>query len=114
MGGFIKAECECGFKTEFMAGSGKDNFDEVCYAPAICPNCRELVVGNYMDKAPTCGKCNGAICFYNDPDMQEGSDNRPSDQAGKKDPIFILPSVKCRCPKCGQNEMRFKHIGCWA
>lgn len=113
MGGIIKVECTCGFETDYMGGSGKENFEEVCYAPALCQNCRELIIGNYMDATLTCEKCSGKIIYYNAPELHEGT-KRGSDADSKKRPaLFILPSEKCECPRCGQKNLSFTHVGCW-
>ncbi len=114
MGGIIKATCQCGFQTEFMGGSGKDNFDEVCHAPALCSSCSELIVANYMNEASACEKCGKPLIFYNEPKLQENSSNDLNNSPDQRDPIFILPSEKCLCPKCNKKELQFIHVGCWA
>ncbi len=113
MGGIINVVCKCGFKTDYMGGSGKENFDKVCYAPALCRNCHLLIVGNYIDENSTCEKCDGEIIYYNDPQLQATSENTNTFENLNRPELFILPSVKCECPKCGQKEMRFTHVGCW-
>ncbi len=113
MGGIIKAECECGYHTEFMGGSGKHNFKEVCFAPALCQSCHEIIVGNYIDDKLNCEKCNSEIVYYNNPQLQEGTELKSNVSPVKSEEIFILPSEKCLCPKCGRKEMAFKHVGCW-
>ncbi len=110
MGGIIKAGCECGFETDFMGGSGSEDFETVCKAPALCLNCKKFIVENYMDKNAVCPDCKGNIIYYDDPDLQDTDDAQPSTDTT----IFILPDVKCLCPECGKKQMTFKHIGCWA
>ena len=48
MGGIIKAICECGFETDFAAGSSASNYKTVCNAPALCLKCRQFTVKNYF------------------------------------------------------------------
>ncbi len=112
MGGIIKVNCECGFETDFMGGSGSENFETVCKAPALCLSCNKFVVENYMDKGVVCPDCKGKITYYDDVNLQEREGEEG--EAPVKTTIFILPDAKCLCPKCGKKQMKFKHVGCWA
>ena len=64
MGSILKAKCECGFKTKFPGGAGKVDFNEKCNFPAICENCKEFVVINYLAKYHRCPKCRKKVKFY--------------------------------------------------
>ena len=115
MGGIIKAVCECGFETDFMGGSGGRNFNEVCYAPALCPACKTFFVENYTKDDPVCPKCSGAITFYDASMLQAGGGGATTQaEAGTETPsLFILPRTLCFCPKCEKMTMKFIHTGCW-
>ncbi len=112
MGGIIKAICECGFKTDFIAGSTSTNYNEVCNAPALCLNCRNFLVKNYLSDYKICPVCNNSITFYNDPCLQKKnkSNNSYINNFIKTD--FILPDTECLCPECSNTKMRFVRISC--
>jgi len=115
VGGIIKAVCACGFETDFMGGSGRQNVDEVCYAPALCPACKIFLVENYMKENPVCPKCDAAIMFYDSSALQAGRNDRqtPAEENIAAPGLFILPRTSCFCPKCEKMTMKFIHTGCW-
>ena len=112
MGGFIKAKCECGFETDFMGGSSRETMDTVCNAPAICLNCNTFLVLNYLSKDTLCPHCKGKVTFYDDSNLLE--EDTAQRRSSFKADYFILPNVRCLCPKCKKKQMSFKHVGCWA
>lgn len=120
MGGIINAKCKCGFESGgIFAGGGMRNFARVCNVPALCENCRDLVVVNYIRKDLKCPKCRKRVVVYNDPILQQARKK----VAGESDIFswfidklkcsFVLPDVYYLCPKCGKKRMRFIDIGCW-
>lgn len=57
MGVHLIAKCECGFIDGACLGADVIDFQTKCYAPAICLNCYEFTVKNYLSKRPRCSKC---------------------------------------------------------
>ena len=122
MGGMIQARCACGYESDIIgAGGGFLNFTDTCDAPALCPDCRILVVRNYANKFSRCPDCGKKVIFYNDPVLQITSE-KPGDRHGgdifnwfveKKNERFRLPDTEYLCPACGEFEMRFFDCGCW-
>ena len=67
MGSILNAECVCGYRREgLFMGAGMLDFEKVCSAPAFCENCHEVVLADYLAKAPKCPKCKGKPIFYDD------------------------------------------------
>jgi len=120
MGTIISAECECGFEPgEIFAGGGMFDFAGVCDVPALCENCREFVVVNYLGRSPKCPKCRKKVIAYNDPILQTKRDKTGSGSdvfhwfIEKSNVSFVLPDDYYLCPKCGKKRMRFFDVGCW-
>jgi len=120
MGGIIRAICKCGFESDkIFAGSGFRNFQTVCAAPAICLNCRRLLIKDYMKKQEKCPDCGREVTFYTDPSLQAqmNESKKPEDifswhlSDGMGD--FQLPNTQYLCPKCGKMTLTFILIGNW-
>lgn len=116
MGSILKASCPCGFASEFAAGGGIHTFNELCNAPAICPNCKDFLVLNFFDRPFSCPNCEKVIVFYDNVSLQEKTketlpiifawDIRDKDK-------FILPAKKYYCPQCQKINLEFADVGCW-
>ena len=51
MGSILRGICKCGFDTDtFFAGGGLHDSETNCFAPAVCRNCKEFLVKNYLKK----------------------------------------------------------------
>lgn len=116
MGIIIVAKCECGFESdEIYAGGGMRNYHDNCSAPAVCLNCNQFLVKNYMKKYAKCPKCRKKVIFYNDKQLQEKSDNERTilEWNAMNDQQFTLPEIKFYCPKCRKKTMNFHWGGLW-
>jgi len=121
MGSMLKGSCECGFESEIIsAGGGMSNFQEYCGAPAICLNCKEFLVLNYMNNCSKCPSCGYEITFYNDPSTQiplKESYNDLEDifkwHVSKEKGDFWLLKTSYLCPKCGKMTLTFELVGLW-
>ena len=66
MGDIIKAICECGFESEDIFaghGGGFPFFQKICMVPAICLDCRKLLVKDYLKKHAKCPDCGKHACM---------------------------------------------------
>ena len=120
MGTIISAECECGFEPEeFFVGGGMFDYAGVYDVPALCENCHEFVVVNYLGKNPKCPKCREKVVAYNDPIFQMKREKTGSGSdvfswfIEKLTDSFVLPDDYYLCQKCGKKRMRFSDIGSW-
>lgn len=120
MGDIINAKCNCGFESGgIFAGGGMTNYDKFCSVPALCENCRDLVIVNYLRKNLKCPKCGKKVVVYGDPTLQQTRKKaeRSSDIfswfVDEKKGTFALPDVFYLCPRCGKKRMRFFHNGQW-
>ena len=115
MGNMLKASCRCGFKEEFLAGGGMQNFQTFCGAPAFCTQCQKFVLLNYLAEDTSCPDCGAEVTFYNDPSLQQapkkahGTIFTWNTQKGE----FILPDTSYRCPSCGKFDLHFQNAGNW-
>ncbi len=112
MGGIIKAICECGFKTDFIAGSTSANYNELCNAPSLCLSCRKFLVKNYFSEHNTCPVCNNSVTFYNDLSLQKTDEINMSKLNNLNGQEFVLPDTECLCPACSNKKMRFVTVSC--
>lgn len=121
MGSGLRATCSCGFtENGLFVGGGMTNFMTYCGAPGLCDTCGTFGVLNYLEDAPRCAECGGAVRFYNDSALQEPAD--PADHLprnvfewnvrGGRGPL-ILPDVNYLCPHCHQKTLRFEVTLMW-
>ena len=121
MGSILQGRCTCGFDTDkIFVGAGFINFMDTCNAPAICPNCGELLVRNYMEKSNArCPVCHKGVTFYDDPSLNDPSaefeeyDYLFTWRIADKDEFFKLADIKHLCPKCKNMTLKFEDKGCW-
>lgn len=119
MGTGLRATCDCGFMVaQILAGGGFANHGTICWAPALCAACKQLVVGNYLSKRPRCPKCRKKVVFYDVPSLREARADGESDEA--TDVVFSwftgtsefrLPAACYLCPRCGKFKLRFVKSG---
>lgn len=121
MGNILQGLCRCGFDTgDIFAGGGFVNFMDTCNAPALCPNCNEFLIKNYMKNGSNrCPACHSRVTFYDDPSLHDPS---PGDdqydfvfvwRINGRDDFFKLPDAKFLCPKCNNMSLVFEDKGCW-
>jgi hypothetical protein len=120
MGSKLRGLCRCGFDTgDIFAGGGFVNFMETCNAPAICVNCSEFLVRNYMARdTAVCPGCEGKVTFYDDPSVQAPLGEKRYDylfvwRITDKDEFFKLPDTNFLCPKCKKMTLVFEEVGSW-
>ena len=118
MGLILGAHCNCGFNEKFDFGSSLFDFDNNCFAPAICKHCNKFQIINYLENEPYCMDCGGHVVFYNDPSLQLEPERGNFKFAiswliNTRKERFILPPTRYRCPDCGKLKMRFINCGCW-
>ena len=102
MGSILKAECKCGFISTFIAGGGKLNFTDTCYAPAVCVDCGEFFIRNYFFKFIKCPKCHKKAFFYDHPSLQsnESTKNNIFSLHLNDEKDFVLFDKDYLCPEC--------------
>ncbi len=121
MGIKLRGLCKCGFDTgDIFVGAGFMNFMDTCNAPAICLNCNEFLVRNYMKKNEArCPGCDGKVTFYDDPSLYDPSAKIEEHgylfiwRVADKDEFFKLPDTSFLCPKCKNMTLVFEDIGNW-
>lgn len=120
MGSIIKAVCKCGFESgDIFAGGGFQNFQTTCMAPAICLNCRKLLIKNYTKEHEKCPDCGREVTFYNDPQVQTQTNESKKTRdifswhTNDEREDFQLPDTQYLCPKCGKMTLTFILIGNW-
>ncbi|MEN6622335.1 MAG: hypothetical protein ABFD50_12375 [Smithella sp.] len=93
------------------------NFETTCLAPAVCKECDEFFIANYIDaeNSLVCPKCAKKALFYNDQSIRgvEVSTRLIFQWRLTKDTSFDLPDTKYYCPKCKTYELKFKEVGLW-
>ncbi len=114
MGNTLRASCKCGFKKEFIAGGGFQNFQTFCGAPGYCEKCHKFVLGNYLDPKEKCPYCGQKFKYYNDPSLQTPAKTTEiafswNTNIGE----FRLPKTTYLCGNCGRFNLRFENIGNW-
>jgi hypothetical protein len=117
VGSLINAKCSCGFSMDFAAGGGFTSFKTLCAAPAVCNECHEFIISNYIEIKPKCPKGHKNVIFYNDLSLQMPS-SKPigsvfSWNIGERKPVFELGNQPYYCPKCKKFELYFSNIGNW-
>lgn len=117
----MQGHCGCGFDTDrVFVGAGFTNFIDTCNAPAICLNCGEFLVRNYVEKGTArCPACKKRVTFYNDPSVHDCkcADGDPEYLitwwiAGR-DEFFKLEDTRYLCPRCGKMTLVFSDRGLW-
>lgn len=113
MGAILQAECQCGFFTTFAAGGGMHNFQDTCFAPAVCVDCGEFFICNYFSKFIKCPKCHKKAHFYDYPPLRAKVKTKGEVFSWRIDDVrqFTLPDTTYICPKCKQKDMRFSQSG---
>jgi len=84
--------------------------------PALCRECRKLVLANYITKKPVCPDCSGKVVFYNETGLRSGRPRDPDDyvhswQGRIEGEPFVLCDVRYLCPNCGKISLRFAQTG---
>ena len=111
MGSIVETSCPCGFSMEnLFVGGGMGNYDVFNGVVALCLECNEIAVANYMEEKPTCSTCGGTLAFYLTP--------TPAAKEAGKSPqeCSSWPDTDmhgCLCPSCGRMAMEFRAAGCW-
>ncbi len=121
MGTIIRGRCQCGFDTkDVFAGGGFVNFMDTCNAPAVCLDCGEFLVRNYINRNNVrCPGCNKLVTFYDDPSVFEHwQEAKEHDylftwRIADKDEFFKLPDARFLCPKCKKMTLIFEDRGKW-
>jgi hypothetical protein len=122
MGNILRGRCTCGFDTgDVFAGGGFMTYTDICNAPAICPECNEFLVRNYLKKEITlCPGCHGKVTFYDDPSLHvpaprvEGNGYLFTWKLAGKEGHFKLPRTSFFCPVCKQMTLVFEDKGSWS
>ncbi len=114
MGSILRGICKCGFDTDtFFAGGGFHDSETKCSAPAVCRNCKEFLVKNYLKKYSKCPVCRKKVTFYNSPSLQIESSQTGSNNCNIvfSWDDFCLPGTLYWCPKCKEMRMKFIFAG---
>ena len=114
MGDILRGICKCGFDTDtFFAGGGFHDSETNCSAPAVCRNCKEFLVKNYLKKYSKCPVCRKKVTFYNSPSLQIESSQTGSNNCNIvfSWDDFCLPGTLYWCPKCEEMRMKFIFAG---
>lgn len=118
MGSEVIATCECGYRASSLIGGGMMNFMTVCYFPALCERCGELVQINLFKKRVRCPRCKSSrVRPYDDDDLVDGVGRREVvswnvyEELGR---ALSLTDRKYLCPSCRKYKLKFKDSGlCW-
>lgn len=112
MGSSVTASCECGYRASALIGGGMANFMDVCYFPALCNDCKEIVQVNLLSKRKLCPKCKRSQVLPYD-------DNKLVGKLGKNEIItwnmedllgrvLRLTDGIYLCPACEEFKLRFE------
>jgi hypothetical protein len=109
MGSMMVARCACGYESgTLLIGGGMLDFHEVCYWPAWCESCFEVVAVNAMPTSPACGRCGSPVVLY-------GQVQRDIDRFD-----WCTPDGRCfamgdgpvhPCRICATDRLEFEHVG---
>jgi hypothetical protein len=114
----VRAECVCGLSAELLIGGGMFNFTTFCAFPCACETCHQVVNVNLLDRDVHCPLCGAAGPLpFDDPRLA----GAPGDHAvaewnveNSLGRVLVLTDGTYRCPRCGQNTLRFVDTGlCW-
>jgi hypothetical protein len=103
MGSSTDVHCfACGYDQQLLIGGGFRG--QASWWPVSCPHCAAITTANARQAPQVCSACKS-------PDVLELTDPRVSGQQIENAAFDAedsgLPSGRCRCPKCGEWELRF-------
>ncbi len=116
MGVMMQARCSCGYESEgLLIGGGMMDFDRVCWLPAACATCREIVNVDVMKPRLRCPRCRRkpTLCV-NPRTSTAGYDALESAQLWSLPdgtPIVIGDDERFECPRCATHRLRFEFVG---
>ena len=118
MGSLVIAVCECGYTAESAVGGGMATFKEICYFPAYCEQCHELVEADLLARPVNCPVCEGTpVTPYNDEKLigeigeEEVESWNMEEDLGRE---LVLTNGTYFCPACEEFKLRFKPgMLCW-
>jgi hypothetical protein len=112
MGSLVEANCKCGYKDEFMIGGGMLNFKEVCYFPAFCRKCKNIVDVNMLDNQLTCPDCGEkSVTPYDQESLvSKAGKNKVAEWnvIGEVGRSLVLTDGPYFCPACEEYTLSFK------
>jgi len=119
MGGIYRAECKCGYRSGELFLQFGIVYADRFFVPALCRECREIVVVNYIENPGTCPTCSKKIVLFDE--LSAGEDDHPVKQGeallsyyNDKDlRDFIMWDTYYLCPKCGECRLVFEWVGYW-
>jgi len=91
---------------------------DICYFPAYCDRCRELVEANLLAKPVECPMCGSSpVIPYDDEKLvgeigeEEVESWNMEEDLGRE---LVLTDGTYFCPSCEEFKLRFKHgMLCW-
>lgn len=118
MGSAVRAECSCGLSAEMPIGGGMLNFTTFCGFPCACESCHQVVGVNLLDREAHCPLCGASDPIpFDDPRLAGArgdrvvADWKVTDSLGR---VLVLTNGTYRCPRCGEDALRFVDTGvCW-
>ncbi len=118
MGSAVRAQCECGYKQEFMIGGGRMTFRELCCFPCLCQDCKRIVTANLFDQPPICPDCDSTnVVSYDQKQLVENQGSKDvatwcmGEELGRE---LKLADGLYYCPECDSFRLRFEDSGlCW-
>ena len=118
MGSEVIAVCDCGYRARSLIGGGMATFEEVCYFPACCEQCHELVEVNLLANPVRCPECDGSqVIPYDDAKLigERGANEVESwnmeEELGRE---LVLTDGSYYCPSCGKFKLKFRPAQvCW-
>jgi len=119
MGKLYRAECTCGYKSgQLFLQCGMITLEQF-FVPALCKECKIIVVVNYLQNPTTCPNCSKKIVLYNElaVDIENQSVKKCKKlldyHNSKNVRDFIMWDTFYLCPKCGKYQLVFKLVGFW-
>lgn len=118
MGSLVIAVCECGYMAKSAIGGGMATFMEICYFPAYCEVCLELVEANLLAKPVECPVCDSSQVIPYDDEKLIGEIGEEEVEAWNMeeqlDRELVLTDGTYFCPSCEEFKLRFKPgMLCW-
>lgn len=111
MGSQVRATCGCGYEKMIMIGCGMATVGTLSLFPCLCPDCKEIVEGNLLEKPVSCPKCKASgLVPYGQKGTTKGKGKRVAESWEERN----LTDRLYYCPKCDSYNLRFSNTGlCW-
>ena len=109
MGTLARAHCMgCGYDSKLLPlGAGMFNFMDVCWMPASCPKCQQVVTIDVLAGRASCPACRQAVASYA---TAGGGEDEFSWRLPSGEVLSVLKEGN-PCPACGAPLLQIQFVG---